>query len=136
MRYCAHIQNAVKWDESKHKRDKSGRFSKTGGGGGTSASDDGASTTPIGSVVDPNAKRRSEARFDIRKDVMDKIDKIKSSFSEKELRSFEQNYQKMSRTQNPERAKEKAQLLVNLLKRKGLDVTVDSLMQDKSGASL
>ena len=131
MKYCAHIYNAARWDESKHKRDKSGRFSKTGGGGGAATQD----PMPVGSTVDPNAKRRKEARFTISEKAQKLIDKVKDSFTEREKRSFEQNYEKMSRTQNPERAKEKAQLLVNLLKRKGLDITVDDLMHDSQGGS-
>ena len=131
MKYCAHIYNAARWDESKHKRDKSGRFSKTGSGGGAATQD----PMPVGSTVDPNAKRRKEARFTISEKAQKLIDKVKDSFTEREKRSFEQNYEKMSRTQNPERAKEKAQLLVNLLKRKGLDITVDDLMHDSQGGS-
>ena len=131
MKYCAHIYNAARWDESKHKRDKNGRFSKTGGGGGAATQEPAA----IGSTVDPNAKRRKEARFTISEKAQKQIDKLKDSFTEREKRSFEQNYEKMSRTQNPERAREKAQLLVNLLKRKGLDITVDDLMHDSQGGS-
>lgn len=131
MKYCAHIYNAARWDESKHKRDKSGRFSKTGGGGGATTQE----PMPVGSTVDPNAKRRKEARFTISEEAQKLIDKVKDSFTEREKRSFEQNYEKMSRTQNPERAREKAQLLVNLLKRKGLDISVDDLMHDSQGGS-
>ena len=72
MKYCAHIYNAARWDESKHKRDKSGRFSKTGGGGGAASEE----PMPIGSTVDPNAKRRKEARFTISEKAQKKIDKV------------------------------------------------------------
>ena len=129
MRYCAHINNEARWDESKHKRDKSGRFSKTGGGGASASQE----PVAIQSNADPNAKGRKDIRFSINPKVQDQIDKVKDSFTDREKHSFEQNYEKMSRTQNPERAKEKAQLLVNLLKRKGLNVTVDELMHDSQG---
>ena len=131
MKYCAHTYNAARWDESKHKRDKSGRFSKTGGGGGASSEE----PVTVGSTVDPSTKRRKEARFTISEKAQKQIDKIKDSFTEREQRSFEQNYEKMSRTQNPERAREKAQLLANLLKRKGIDISVDDLMHDSQGGS-
>lgn len=131
MRYCAHIENSVKWEESKHKRDKSGRFSKTGGGG-TSASEE---SVPIGSTVDPNAKRRTEQRFYISKRAQEQIDKIRDTLTDKEKRSLEQNYEKMSRTQDPERALQKATLISRMLKRKGIDIEPKDLLEDRQGGA-
>lgn len=126
MQFCA-FSNAAKWDESKHKRAKDGKFAKTAGEGSGKAEP--ASLPDVGSVANPNRGRKWEQKYDISDSLKKAVDSVADKLSDKERKAVQDNIEKLSRAGTPERAQAKAELVRNLLKRKGIEVDEKDLVK-------
>lgn len=126
MLYCA-FSNAAKWDESKHKRAKDGKFAKTAGEG--SGKSESVTVGDIGSKADPSRGRKWEQKYDVSDSLRKAVDSVADKLSDREKKAVQDNIEKLSRAGTPERAQAKAELIRNLLKRKGVEVDEKDLVK-------